>query len=124
MQSSLAREDRIGGIYIGFNSQKINITPMKLIALTPLSNCHPNIHKIIKLNTTYFFYNGYSIDADGIIHQSHKVPDNFFKSADTNEEPSEKNDIRINISAVVGKNGSGKSTIIELLFRAINNIAY
>ena len=97
---------------------------MKLIALTPLSNCHPHLHKIIKPNTTYFFYNGYSIDADGIIHQSHKVPNNFFKSADANEETSEKNNIQVNISAIVGKNGSGKSTIIELLFRAINNIAY
>lgn len=86
----------------------------KIIALKTIKGCREDFLKILKPDETYYFYNNYSISPtdDKIINRS-KLPVDFFGAS----SPS------INISAIVGKNGSGKSTIIELLFRIINNIA-
>ena len=46
----------------------------------------------------------------------HMASDTFFKLDDNDK-------LKINISAIVGKNGTGKSTIAELLLAIINNIS-
>lgn len=48
-----------------------------------------------------------------------ELPDHFFSTAQGFDEK-----LSINISCVVGKNGDGKSSIIELLIRILNNFAY
>lgn len=45
-----------------------------------------------------------------------KVPNDFFSL-------NKSNPLEINVSAVVGKNGTGKSTIVELLLAVINNVS-
>jgi energy-coupling factor transporter ATP-binding protein EcfA2 len=74
----------------------------KVIAIKILDGCYPS-----------YFYNDFLIDEEGTISYTDKVPDNFYNTSKLN----------VNISAIVGKNGSGKSTVVELLFRALNNIA-
>lgn len=49
---------------------------------------------------------------------SSEVPDNFFRLPDLPSLPD------INISAVVGENGMGKSSLVELMIRLINNVVY
>jgi len=85
----------------------------KIIAIKPLTGCHPDYLKIVKENQLYYFYNNYNISSSDKISYTEVLPFDFYNI----------NNIAVNISAIVGKNGSGKSTIIELLFRAINNIA-
>lgn len=87
---------------------------MKIIAIRPLKNCHPDYIKLLSTDTIYFLLNNFEIDAEDKITEKTSLPYNFFSS----------NKAQINIQAIVGKNGSGKSTLIELLFRAINNIAF
>lgn len=93
----------------------------KIIAIRPLKYCNHNYLKILEKDVLYYFYNDYEISKDVenekiINHQ--KVIENLFNIKRKNQD-----DLNINICAIVGKNGSGKSSIIELLFRAINNIA-
>lgn len=105
----------------------------KLLAIRPLEGCDPNILKGLKINCIYQFYNEYEFfncvdknvndddykifeEVDGeqyftgyafhnvsVIKYSKQVPNNFYTSF-------------INISAVVGENGSGKSSLLEMIY--------
>lgn len=102
----------------------------KLIAIRPLEGCNPKVLKNLKENLTYKFYNDYQFyigdelitdsfckeTFDKILFKS-TVPENFFNQGDDEEN------IKINISAIVGQNGSGKSAIVELLVASIVKIS-
>ena len=91
----------------------------KLIAIRPLKGCSKRFLKVLKENEIYKFYNDYDFkftDNDktksvSSIEYNPTVPEDLYNITTTNGQ-----DLDINISAVVGKNGSGKSSLIELLF--------
>ncbi len=88
----------------------------KIIAIKPLKGCSSKYLKVLKVEELYYFHQDYKIFVENNIEKviyTSSYPDNLY----------DKGKLKINISAVVGKNGSGKSTVVELLFRAINNIA-
>lgn len=96
----------------------------RLIGLRILQGCDMNIRKILAENTTYFFYDDY---VEGI------TPWNVVKrvTADGNAsshlydvEGANQRKVSVNISALVGKNGDGKSTIVEVMLRILNNLAF
>lgn len=102
-----------------------NENNFKLIAIRPLSNCNERFIKNLNKGEIYKFYNDYKFlnkDNDEVeindevsnIQFEQSVPSNFYniKSADNH-------DLSINISAIVGKNGSGKSSLMELFYAAI-----
>ena len=67
----------------------------------------------------YYLCNDYTITEDGISMRDEYVkplPEDFFFLDN-------RSSLEINISAVVGMNGDGKSTLIELMMRLINNCA-
>ncbi len=85
----------------------------KIIAIRPLKKCGIKYRKILQPNKTYYFYNNYNIkNSKEIIYQPNNST-GIYNLENT----------KINISAVVGKNGSGKSTIVDLLIVALNNIS-
>lgn len=91
----------------------------KLIALRPLKGCRESALKCLKIGQMYYFCNDYIITEDGIRMRDEYVkplPEDFFTTT-------ESKGLRVNISAVVGMNGDGKSTLIELAMRLINNCA-
>lgn len=96
-------------------------TPFKIIAIRPLDGCAQHILKVLKENEIYYLCNDYEISPEGIISPRNNrnlkpLSDTFFQL--NKDKPS------INISAIVGKNGDGKSSIIELMLRLLNNLAY
>lgn len=70
-----------------------------------------NIHKVLEPSMDYRF-----------VDVGQSLPDDFF-NIKSDEKDGNRN-IDISVSAIVGQNGSGKSTILELMIRLINNTAY
>lgn len=91
----------------------------KLIAVRPLKGCLSSILKCLKEGQMYYFCNDYSITDNGIELRDEYVkplPDDFFSTEGGQQ-------LQINVSAIVGRNGDGKSTLVELVMRLINNCA-
>ena len=93
---------------------------LKIIALKPLKGCAPHILKVLKENQPYFLYNNYkeSENKQYIEKIEEGLPIDFFSVKSSEHTPN------IMISAIVGKNGDGKSSIIELIIRILNNFAH
>lgn len=93
------------------------MSDFKIIAIRPLVGCDSKYVKVLKPDQVYTFYNDYKISDDGnTLTYTKTVPDYLYDIGVGKP--------KINISAIVGKNGTGKSTITELLIATINNIAY
>jgi hypothetical protein len=96
---------------------------IKFIGIRPLNGCHLKQCKILKPGKVYSLYADYifvheaSKEENDVISIEHEatMPDHFFFTG------LEKNGSlkSINISAVAGKNGTGKSSLLELLFSSI-----
>lgn len=101
----------------------------RIIAIRPLVGCSQRYLKVLKAGQIYKFYNDYEfLNKDGKPVKGNEdvvdIKDNYNTPAGLyNIKRKGKEYLRVNISAIVGKNGSGKSSLIELLFMAINNIA-
>ena len=89
------------------------MTDFSIIALKILSGNPDNIKRILPKEDTWYLFN-----------QLYKVENNELepnKDYPLNSDFFGKN---INISAIVGKNGSGKSSLLEFMFRMINNFTF
>lgn len=89
----------------------------KLIAITPLKGCSGTFSKSLTLGKPFQFYHQYDIKTVGkekitrvTKNDRHQGINDLYKLS---------NGIKLNISAVAGKNGSGKSTIFELFYYVV-----
>ncbi|MBD8388350.1 AAA family ATPase [Dysgonomonas sp. BGC7] len=87
----------------------------KIIAIKPLEGCASYILKRLQRNRLYYLCNGYEISEHDIKIVGKDILDNNFFQIEEGKP-------YINISAIVGKNGDGKSSLIELMIRILNNI--
>jgi len=101
----------------------------KLLAIRPLKGCHEDFRKnleegrIYKLYEEYEFYNeSQKIDNYNFIIDKENILD-VNRVDFTSILPKNLYGEKINISAVVGKNGSGKSSLIELIYIAFYNLS-
>ena len=97
----------------------------KLVALKVLqapkheqARTFAKMKKILHTGTIYRFCDGYETEIDGGADNKQNLPDGFFSLGKN------VNRIKIHVSAIVGKNGDGKSSIVELVIRMLNNLAY
>lgn len=72
----------------------------------------------LQTNVHYYFYSGIEISED-FIAINNKVSDSLFNTIGI--EGNEK--VNIDICAIVGENGSGKSSIVDYIARIINNLS-
>jgi hypothetical protein len=99
----------------------------KLIGIRPLKDCPPQLLKNLKEGMVYSFYSGYKYYVKDKTREYEILSSNYDSLKDKAiwriEPPREqidlysKDDLSINVSAVVGKNGSGKSSLTELFFK-------
>lgn len=97
----------------------------RIIALRLFTGCADHIARALHKDKTYFFYHDFDDIYDYRDHWvsirkttwEPPVPRDFFCIDDDNQQP------EISISAVVGKNGDGKSSLIEAIIRIVNNFA-
>lgn len=96
-----------------------NRNNFKIIAVRVLKGCSEYIKKVLKENQFYYLCNDYNInEAGNYIYEANKnikpLYEDFFTTSDTKVPV-------INLSAIVGKNGDGKSSLVELVIRLLNN---
>ncbi|MEK6495511.1 hypothetical protein [Myroides odoratimimus] len=110
----------------------------KILAIRPLEETSPDLLKGLKINHVYKFYSEYSFrnDQDKDVNQDQNIGINLPLSEAYKEKEEKANQIicrvhykeevptdfypnDITISAIVGKNGSGKSSLLELYYFAI-----
>lgn len=98
----------------------------KLLALRVLNGCADHIKKCLHVYEYYYFCLDYRFDEPYRIYKGSRyvkmLDESFFTPVPQEHymEPKEQ-ELKVNINAVVGKNGDGKSTIVELMMRLINN---
>lgn len=107
----------------------MNPDNFKLVGIRPLEKCDKRFLKNLNIGTIYKFYNEYKfLNSEGkeikdnledviSVNYSSKVPESLYQINNGG------NIINVNISALVGKNGSGKSSILELLYASCYVIA-
>ena len=111
----------------------------KLLAIRALNGTDTSFIKNLKREVIYSFYKEYEfLDKDGLeipttfktelehlevtsVRYTQTVPSELYSVQRKNE--SENNKLVVNISSIVGKNGSGKSGVLELIYRAIYIVA-
>lgn len=95
----------------------------RIIGLRILKGCNHHIHKVLNEKTTYFFFNGYRDAENDFIERIETVrqsaPSNLYSVTMPNNHR-----VNVEVSAIVGKNGDGKSTILEVMLRVLNNFAF
>lgn len=89
----------------------------KILSIRPLPGCKSWIYKCLRIGMMYYFCKDYIINEERTsIRRTSKyikpLKEDFFLDQPT-----------INISAVVGMNGDGKSSLVEMMMRLINNCA-
>jgi predicted ATPase len=106
----------------------------RVIAVRVLPNCELGIMRALWPDVTYFLCNDYEDEYTekgewrGIIKSKDikdSLPKDFFSLP--KRVPNKKKNKptpTVSVSAIVGKNGDGKSSLIELMLRVINNFAF
>lgn len=83
-----------------------------IVCLHVLQGCPEEFRKVLKDGEYYFFNDWYRLEKGKLIRNDGNVyTRNFFGD-------------NISIQAIVGKNGSGKSSLFELIYRILNNYSY
>lgn len=88
----------------------------RLLAIVPLQGCNEKFYKNLTIGTPYKFNNDVIIELENLSKIKKVQLENNHKTKDLYKL---KNGINVEVSAIVGLNGSGKSALIELLYYSI-----
>lgn len=98
-----------------------NTNVFKIIGLRVLPECDKSLRKVLATDVTYFLCNDYEDDGKGGVclrSDAQPLSSSFFCIGDNYGGP------YVSLSCVVGHNGDGKSSLVELIIRVLNNFAY
>ena len=97
---------------------------LKLLAIQVLKGCAEHIYRCLEPELMYYLCHDYEISWQDKFMWHVRKRDSHIEVMDSTfyrVHPDSR--LNINVSAIVGENGSGKSTIVELILRMINNVA-
>lgn len=95
----------------------MNDKQLLILGLLIDKSCDPHIRKSLQSDVVYPFYRFFKdFDPQNPSLRSNRLLHDFFSSAQNGPE--------ISISAIVGKNGCGKSTLVDIMLRLLNNLSY
>lgn len=95
----------------------MNNKQLLILGLLIDKSCAPHIRKSLQADVVYPFYRFFKdFDPHNPSLHDNRLPRDFFSSAHNGPE--------ISISAIVGKNGCGKSTLVDIMLRLFNNLSY
>ena len=102
----------------------------RLLSLKVFDDCAACAHKVLQAGASYMFCEDYAEDMDNpctltknseVAHVCRHLYDCHYQVE--KEGTAEERTIEVSIHAIVGKNGDGKSSVVEMIIRIINNFA-
>lgn len=96
----------------------------KILGIKILKGCYESVHKILKVDKPYLLFDYYQ-EVIGNEHtlkcvkQDCGVVNELYNVTCDNER-----EVMVTVTGVVGQNGDGKSTFVEVALRLLNNFAY
>lgn len=97
----------------------------RIIGVRVLEGCPQYIRKALHEGELYLLYNDFTEDEQNmytlkkIVGRLSNTACQLYNQVDASEE----HEIHVNVSAIVGKNGDGKSSLVEIVLRILNNFA-
>ena len=99
----------------------------KLLAIRPLGKCGKKFLKNLQKNRIYKMYNDYTFYSNDSLVDDFDTNDPEYSVINNieykNSLPKDFFGSKVNVSAIIGKNGSGKSSLVNLFVSAINQMS-
>ncbi len=97
----------------------------RIAGIKILPNCAPYIRKVLKEGEVYLFSSRYKINLMDELSLSfdQAISDNLFAQWMYNVNQ-DSHTLEVTVNAIVGQNGDGKSSLLEVMLRIMNNFAY
>lgn len=96
----------------------------RILGIKILKECSPYIKKVLIEDETYLLTDDYTAGENPLLLKKIGKNDNIALTNLYELKDVSGHIVNINVSAIVGKNGDGKSTIVEVMLRLMNNFAY
>ena len=96
----------------------------RILGIKILNGCKDYVHKILSVNETYLLCDDMQVcpDDENMLVPAGKRSDVAKTLYDVKCENGRT--INVNVSGIVGKNGDGKSSFVEIILRLLNNFAF
>lgn len=97
----------------------------RLLGIKILPGCSTSIRKVLREGETYLLTDEYAAGNDELtLEKTLYIKESKTVSTLYDVKGANNHIVHVEVSAIVGKNGDGKSTIVEVILRVINNFAF
>ena len=96
----------------------------KILGIKILDGCYESVHKVLKVGRPYLLFDYYQEDQSNEHTLKCAKLDRGVESGLYNVTCDNGREIAVTVTGVVGQNGDGKSTFVEVILRLLNNFAH